>query len=60
LRFSFFAWIEPPGRTVEATARLHRTPETTPAISARHNSTRVKAPADGSANVMSSGGQTSK
>jgi hypothetical protein len=60
LRVSFFTWIKPPRRGVDGTALLHRTPETTPAISARHNSTFVNAPADGSANFMSSGGPTSK
>ena len=43
-----------------AFSRRQRTPETTPAISARHKSTFVSAPADGSGNFTSSPGQTEK
>jgi len=45
---------------VEEGALPRRTPETTPAISARHKSTFVSAPAEGSAKVASPGGQTEK
>jgi hypothetical protein len=40
--------------------RLHRTPDTTPMISARHESTFVSAPAEGSGNAKSEGGQVEK
>lgn len=46
--------------TIPLAGRTHRTPVTTPTISTRHDSTFASAPAEGSQNATSEGGQVEK
>lgn len=52
--------IEIVGGAVKAVSRTHRTPETTPMISARHDSTLPTGPPPGSPSGPSPGGHTEK